>query len=117
MSQKELGAFVRKLREERGWSQESLANAALVDDAYIGRLENGKQTGSAASLIAIAFALEVRPGLFLDKLAGIDTSEDVLAKRPGKWMRLPDELGVEEETVLTKLMQLLAEKKQSKVLP
>jgi transcriptional regulator with XRE-family HTH domain len=107
LSLKELGVFVRQLREERGWSQENLALTALVDDAYIGRLENGKQIGSATSLIAIALALGVRPGILLDKLAGVENAEDVLLKRTGRWLKLPEGLGNEEEAILEKLAQML----------
>lgn len=56
---KKLGQRVRALRQERGWSQETLAAKAELHPSYIGSVERGKRNLSLLSLdkLATAFGL------------------------------------------------------------
>jgi DNA-binding XRE family transcriptional regulator len=56
----ELGAALRGLREERGWSQSSLAEAARTTQPVVARLEAGGAVPTVAVLQRLARALEVR---------------------------------------------------------
>ena len=51
---------VRRLRQERGLSQEALADRAACHRTYIGMLERGQGNPSLAVVSAIAQALGVR---------------------------------------------------------
>jgi transcriptional regulator with XRE-family HTH domain len=53
------GKAVRALREERGLSQERLAEAADVDDTYISGLERGLRNPTLLTIDRIARALGV----------------------------------------------------------
>ena len=53
------GERLRRLRRERGWSQEDLAQEAGVDRQTIGRHENDNVKPKGETLIAIAEALQV----------------------------------------------------------
>ena len=53
------GKALRRLRTERGWSQERLAAEAGVTLNYVGNLERGEQGPSLYVLIKLARALQI----------------------------------------------------------
>ncbi|MBD7954292.1 helix-turn-helix transcriptional regulator [Stenotrophomonas sp. Sa5BUN4] len=59
-------ANVRRLRKERGLSQEELAEAAGVHRTYVGMIERGEKNVTIYNIERIAVALGVRPGSLLD---------------------------------------------------
>ena len=62
-----VGANIRRLREKRGASQETLAAEAKVGMRYLGFVERGKANPSAEIVGKIAEALGVHPGRLFDK--------------------------------------------------
>jgi XRE family transcriptional regulator, regulator of sulfur utilization len=55
------GKAVRRLREERGISQEELAYRAGLHRNYAGKIERGAPVPTLRTVSAIAQALEIRP--------------------------------------------------------
>ncbi len=53
-----VGLKIRRLREEKGWTQEDLAFAADLHRAYIGQIERGEKNIGLVNLEKIAIALE-----------------------------------------------------------
>ena len=53
------GARVRQLRNDRGWSQESLADRAQLHRTYIGAVERGEQNISLENIERLAVTLGV----------------------------------------------------------
>lgn len=64
-----VGVAIRAFRQEAGLSQDELADRMDLSTPYISMLESGKRYPSIEMLIRIAFALEVRPGAMLDRIA------------------------------------------------
>jgi transcriptional regulator with XRE-family HTH domain len=56
-----LGAMIRKLRLERGMSQQQLADAGGFERVFIIAIEKGRQNASARTLLKLAAALRVQP--------------------------------------------------------
>jgi transcriptional regulator with XRE-family HTH domain len=57
---KKFGERVKKLRHERGFSQEKLANEADLDRTYIPSIEKGDRNVSITVIEKIAQALHVK---------------------------------------------------------
>jgi transcriptional regulator with XRE-family HTH domain len=64
---------VRRLRLERGYSQEELAERAGVHRTYVGMLERSEKNVTIYNIERIADALEVAPEMLLRKLEKPDT--------------------------------------------
>lgn len=62
-----IGQTIRKLRLEKGWSQEKLAEVSRVDRSYLGKVERGVINISVLTLCDIAKALdkEIKEIMFL----------------------------------------------------
>jgi len=59
------GKHLRKLREEREWTQEKLADEAGMHFTYIGQIERGLRNPSLVNLQRLAKALKVSAGQLL----------------------------------------------------
>ena len=61
-----LAVNMKRLRKERGWSQEALADAAGLDRTYISGIERVVKNPTVAVIERIAVALECHLGTLLD---------------------------------------------------
>ena len=60
------GKHVKKLREEKGLSQDDIAARCRVTKGSLSVIENGNRNFSFTTLLALAKALEVEPKTLLD---------------------------------------------------
>jgi transcriptional regulator with XRE-family HTH domain len=58
----EFGRHLRKLREERGLTQEELADRAGMHFTYVGQIERGIRNPSLVNLHKLAKALNISAG-------------------------------------------------------
>ncbi len=63
--QERFGATVRRLRTEKGLSQEAFAAAVGIHRTYIGGIERGERNPTLTTIERIARALEVDPASLL----------------------------------------------------
>lgn len=64
----ELGARVRSLRQEHGWSQERLAVECGLHWTYVGQVERGRRNLTLHNILRLASALEVDPSVLVTGL-------------------------------------------------
>lgn len=62
------GARLRSVRTEKSWTQEFLAQKAGLHPTYISNCERGYSSPTLETLLRLADALEVRPGVLVDDL-------------------------------------------------
>lgn len=65
--EKIIGGNVRRLRRERGLTQEALAAEVDLDVRQIGRIERGQSYPSIGLLVQLGELLSVEPGRFFDR--------------------------------------------------
>jgi transcriptional regulator with XRE-family HTH domain len=63
------GKHVRKLRLDRGLSQEKLAELADLHRNYVGGVERGERNIGLLNIVTLARALKVKPGKLFDALS------------------------------------------------
>ena len=71
---KKLGSNIRRVREERGFTQEAFAQEFGIDRAYYGRIERGLINISAKMIFMLAQALKTSPDRFFATDASQDTT-------------------------------------------
>lgn len=59
------GEGIRRLRTERGWTQEDLADAARLTSTYVGQVERGDKVPSLTVVLKLARGLRVSPAELL----------------------------------------------------
>lgn len=70
-SKARFGLNVRRIRKERGFSQEELADRARLHRTYVGGVERGERNISLENILALAEALNTSAG---DLFAGIKSA-------------------------------------------
>jgi len=63
------GKHVRKLRLDRGLSQEKLAELADLHRNYVGGVERGERNIAIINIVALAHGLRVKPAKLLETLS------------------------------------------------
>jgi transcriptional regulator with XRE-family HTH domain len=65
--QRSVAANVRRWRARRGLTQEALAEAAELGPVHLRKVESGSENVTISTLVALADALDVKPGALLRK--------------------------------------------------
>lgn len=61
-----LGANIRRLRQEAGWSQEDYADRAGIHRTYVSDIERGARNPTITIVEKLAKPFKVKPGSLLD---------------------------------------------------
>lgn len=68
-----LGARIKTLRKQRGWSQEQLAERVGISTQYVSNIERGKENPTLDLLLRLADGLAVSPTEMFDfEAEGLD---------------------------------------------
>jgi putative transcriptional regulator len=59
LSLERMGARIRKLRDQRGWSQANLAARSSISREYLARMETGRQDPRISVMVRLAKVLRV----------------------------------------------------------
>ena len=70
-----IGGRIRKIREDKGWSQEKLADECNLHRTYIGAIERGGRNITILNLIRVARALGITSSELLKGVDCIGQSE------------------------------------------
>jgi transcriptional regulator with XRE-family HTH domain len=71
-----VGQRIRARREEKGLSQEGMAELADLDRAYYGGVERGERNVAALNLVKIAVALKAEVGDLFPPLSALRKAAD-----------------------------------------
>lgn len=74
---KSFGTGVRRLREERQWSQEQLAEFADLNRSYVGEIERGRVVASILTVEKLARAFQLSNARLLDHCEAISRQQMV----------------------------------------
>lgn len=66
-AQRQLGAAIRKLRKELGFSQEGFASEVGLHRTYMGSVERGERNLSLVNLVRISSGLRIKPSELLSR--------------------------------------------------
>ncbi len=80
MISKVLGERLRSYRNQKGWSQEKLAERAGLHPTYIGQLERGEKNATIDSICKVANALGVPLEQLFEKINQIDTDSNIASE-------------------------------------
>jgi transcriptional regulator with XRE-family HTH domain len=65
-ARKTFGANIRKLRTQKGWSQDKLAEASGLHRTYISGIERCARNPTLQTIVALAAAFGVDPSVLLE---------------------------------------------------
>lgn len=104
---RDVGRRLARIRKDRGWTQEQLAEKIGIAPVTLSRLETGARAMSLSSLAIIAGMLEVGLGDVLDT-AG-PTPAQAMPPRENEMLRLFKELSSDRQDLLLRTARILAE--------
>lgn len=69
------GATVRRLRDEKRWSQELLADKADINRSFLGEIERGSAVPTLATMDKLSRALDLRLSALIQRCEAAQTPE------------------------------------------
>lgn len=73
---REVGNTIRRLRAARGFSQESFAQEAKLNRAYMGGVERGQRNVGVVNLSQIAATLDMSLSEFFAEMEGVEVEKE-----------------------------------------
>ena len=104
-----IGDRIRAYRNQKGWSQEYLAEKADVHHTYIGQLERGEKNATIESISKIDGALGVSLSRLFENIS-IEQQENNL---PAQCYALLQEQPVNDQKVLAEILAALIQYKKA----
>lgn len=67
MNQK-IGIILKKIRKEKGFTQEELASKASINEKYFGRIERNQNSPTLCKIFMICNALDIKVSSFIEQI-------------------------------------------------
>jgi len=111
-----IGDSLKKLRENKGYTQQQMADLIHAHRSGYSKMENNQQEVPVDSIVQIAknFALSVDDVIFFDEKHGVPNEASMEDKVALEQLQLINELDVEEKNILFKLIDTFVSKKRFK---
>lgn len=103
MDQTKIGMFLKKLRNEKGLTQEQLAESIGVSSRSVSRWENGVNMPDLSLVIEMAKLFNVSIGELLDG----ERKEDIVDKKTEESLVKAAEYGNDEKLILTRRLRVI----------
>lgn len=115
-SNMKLGDSLKKLRENKGYTQQQMADLIHTHRSGYSKMENNQQDIPVDCLIHIAknFGLTVDDVIYFGEKNGVPTEVSMNDKATLEQLQLINELEDEEKTILLKLIETFVSKKRFK---
>ncbi|MDC3413481.1 helix-turn-helix domain-containing protein [Aquibacillus sp. 3ASR75-11] len=102
---KVIGERIRKLRKERGLSQEELAHLSSLHPTYIGQLERGEKNATIDTIEKVTKALEIS----LEELFRFATLNDRESEKVEQLKRLLHRISEDDQDTIMKIINVMLE--------
>lgn len=111
-----LGDSLKKLRENKGYTQQQMADLIHTHRSGYSKMENNQQEIPVDCLILIAknFGMTVDDVIFFDEKNGVPNEVSMNDKAALEQLQLINELNEEEKNILLKLIETFVSKKRFK---
>ena len=111
-----IGNNLRKLREDKGYTQQQMADLIHTHRSGYSKIENNQQEISINALVLIAkeFGLNVDDIIYYDERNGVPKEISMTDKVALEQLQLINELDKEEKSILLKLIETFVSKKRFK---
>ena len=107
------GEKVKKLRKEKGWSQDEFADKIDIHGRHIGKYENGKVLPNAETLVKISRVFEVSIDyLLLDSNDNANPAAKIQDRELLHNFELIDQMTEEDRNVVKSLIDAYVKKRQ-----
>lgn len=110
MDKENFGEWLRKEREDRGWSQSDLARLSGLHRQIINKTENGVSTPAVETFLALSMALKYSP-IFLFRKAGLLPPGPENEVKFDDWQHLLSQLSPEDEAELRQIAEMKIERR------
>lgn len=111
-----LGDSLKKLRENKGYTQQQMADLIHTHRSGYSKMENNQQDIPVDALILIAknFGMSVDEVIYFDEKNGVPNEVSLNDKAALEQLQLINELDEEEKSILLKLIETFVSKKRFK---
>ena len=108
MIAKQIGERLRAYRNQKGWSQEELAERAGFHPTYIGQLERGEKNATIESISRVSVALGIPLSVLFENLSVRPVQDGI----PSKCYEIIQKQPLKDQEALLELLNMMVNYKK-----